>query len=139
MLAAWFTGGTIKRAGFEDVLAAIQDPERFIIINTLSASEQDCLISNTTPIDREEHVVNEMLSQYEKVERKIILYGKNSTDTSVDKKYRQLLSLGIGQVYVYYGGLFEWLLLQDIFGEREFPTTRKVVDILKYRGPGKTI
>jgi hypothetical protein len=139
MLAAWFTGGTVKRAGFEDVLAAIQDPQRFIIINTLSASEQDCLISNTMPIDREEQVVNEMLSQYEKVERKIILYGKNSTDTSVDKKYRQLLTLGISEVYVYYGGLFEWMLLQDIFGEREFPTTRKVVDILKYRGAGRTI
>jgi hypothetical protein len=134
MFAGLFTGGTVKRAGFEDVLAATKDSQRFIIINTLSASEQDCLIANTLAADREETVINEMLTQYEKVERKIIVYGKNSTDTSVDKKYRQLLSLGLGEVFVYYGGLFEWVLLQDIYGEREFPTTRKVVDLLKYRG-----
>ena len=134
MLAALFTGGTVKRAGFEDVLAATKDAQRFVLINTLPASEQDCLIANTLLADREETVINEMLTQYEKVERKIIVYGKNSTDTTVDKKYRQLLSLGLGEVFVYYGGLFEWMLLQDIYGEREFPTTRKVVDLLKYRG-----
>jgi len=134
MLAALFTGGTVKRAGFEDVLAATKDAQRFVLINTLPASEQDCLIANTLLADREETVINEMLTQYEKVERKIIVYGKNSTDTTVDKKYRQLLSLGLGEVFVYYGGLFEWVLLQDIYGEREFPTTRKVSDLLKYRG-----
>ena len=133
MLSEWFTWKPIQRVGFDDVIAAIRDPQQGLLMNTLPANEQDCLISNTLSADREETVVNEMLTQYQKVERKIIVYGKNSTDTSVDRKYRQLLSLGIGQVYVYYGGLFEWMLLQDIYGEREFPTTRKVVDILKYR------
>ena len=36
-------------------------------------------------------------------------------------------------VYVYPGGLFEWLLLQDIYGEDNFPTTLKELDILKYK------
>jgi hypothetical protein len=134
MFVEWFIAKPVQRVGFDDVVAAIRDASRVWLINTLPAGEQDCLISNTLPADREETVVNEMLTQYQKDERKIIVYGKNSTDTSVDRKYRQLVSLGIGQVFVYYGGLFEWMLLQDIYGEREFPTTRKVVDILKYRG-----
>jgi hypothetical protein len=36
-------------------------------------------------------------------------------------------------VYVYTGGLFEWLMLQDIYGEKEFPTSKKELDILKYK------
>jgi len=40
-------------------------------------------------------------------------------------------------VYMYCGGMFEWLLLQDIYGANEFPTTARQMDILKYR-PAKT-
>jgi len=29
--------------------------------------------------------------------------------------------------------LFEWLLLQDIYGSEEFPTTSHELDILKYK------
>jgi len=35
---------------------------------------------------------------------------------------------------VYPGGLFEWLLLQDIYGEDNFPTTKKEMDILRFKG-----
>jgi hypothetical protein len=40
-------------------------------------------------------------------------------------------------IYLYVGGLFEWMLLQDIYGKEEFPTTTKVLDILRYK-PVKT-
>ena len=43
------------------------------------------------------------------------------------------MSLGFYNVYLYNGGLFEWLLLQDIYGFDEFPTTKKELDILKYK------
>ena len=43
------------------------------------------------------------------------------------------MSLGFINVYMYSGGLFEWLLLQDIYGDEEFPTTKKDIDILKYK------
>ena len=43
------------------------------------------------------------------------------------------MSLGLTEVYVYPGGLFEWLLLQDIYGDDSFPTTKKELDILKYK------
>jgi hypothetical protein len=29
--------------------------------------------------------------------------------------------------------MFEWLLLQDIYGAAEFPTTKKELDLLKYK------
>ncbi len=58
----------------------------------------------------------------------------NSSDDSVVKKYNQLYKLGFKNVYIYIGGLFEWLLLQDIYGEEEFPTTNKILDILQYKG-----
>jgi len=53
------------------------------------------------------------------------------------KKYRQLVDLGFSNVYIYTGGLFEWLLLQDIYGSTEFPTTTKELDILKFKGTSK--
>ena len=63
----------------------------------------------------------------------IIIYGKNSNDEKIYKKYQQLLTLGFYNVYIYMGGMFEWLLLQDIYGSTEFPTTSKELDILKYK------
>lgn len=128
----WFRKPTTQ-IGFDDVLFAIRHPDQFVIINTLPQFDQTCLIQNTLSASEEETVINEMLTQYEKVVRKIVLYGKNATDASVEKKRSQLNGLSIGDVYVYSGGLFEWMLLQDIYGEREFPTTQKIADILKYK------
>ena len=48
-------------------------------------------------------------------------------------KYKQLLSLGFTNVSIYIGGMFEWLLLQEIYGEAPFPTTCHELDLLKYK------
>ena len=40
-------------------------------------------------------------------------------------------------MFVYTGGLFEWLMLQDIYGETEFPTSKKELDILRFKPPNK--
>ena len=53
----------------------------------------------------------------------IIIYGKNSIDITAENKYNQIKSLGFINVLLYSGGLFEWLLLQDIYGKDEFSTT----------------
>ena len=68
--------------------------------------------------------------------RVVIIYGKNCLDNTVIKKHKQLRTLGFPEVYIYLGGLFEWLLLQDIYGIENFPTTKKTLDIYKYR-PGR--
>jgi len=61
----------------------------------------------------------------------------NSSDDTCINKYDQLVKLGFYNVYVYAGGLFEWLLLQDIYGSDLFPTTNDKVDFLKYKGRKK--
>ena len=129
---------TYKKISFEDLQYALQRIETFIIINTLPAIEQDCLIKNTISYQMEEKCINDLLNKYEFKSLKFIVYGKNAVDESVEIKYKQLVSLGFTEIYIYSGGLFEWMLLQDIYGIEEFPTTRKVLDILKYK-PSRTL
>ncbi len=52
---------------------------------------------------------------------------------TVYDKYDQLVKLGFVNLYIYPGGLFEWLCLQDIYSEECFPTNKKELDILKYK------
>ena len=112
---------------------AIKHSGRFLIINTLTSVEQDCLIRNTLVYELEEKTINDLLNSYDLLNKKIIIYGKNANDESTEKKYKQLLGLGFSEVYIYRGGMFEWMLLQDIYGESEFPTTKRVIDILMFK------
>ena len=125
----------IKRVGFEDILTAIHSPDNsYLIINTLPLHQQFCLIHKTTPAQLEESAVNDILNNTSAISKSILIYGRNGSDDTVEKKYRQLVGLGLVDVYVYSGGLFEWLLLQDIYGEDMFPTMgSKVDDLLRYR------
>lgn len=133
MFSEWFQSSINSRANFEFILRALKDPDKFILINTLPISEQTCLIKNTIPYDSEEKIINGLLDNYGYKDKTFIIYGKNCSDETVEKKHRQLVGLGITNVFTYYGGLFEWILLQDIYGACEFPTTSKILDILRYK------
>ena len=122
---------TMKKINYEDMQTVVKNPEVYLIINTLSPSEQKCLIANTTFAEEEEIIINRYLKENKNI--RIIVYGKNCNDDSIQKKYQQLLSLGFYNIFVYTGGIFEWLLLQDIYGKELFPTTKKEVDLLKYK------
>jgi rhodanese-related sulfurtransferase len=127
----WFFKKQIEKISFEDVQKALID-SRFYLINTLDIHEQDCLIKSTICANDEEKTINDMLENINVPDRKIIVYGKNTNDNKVDLKVEQLLLLGINELYIYPGGLFEWMLLQDIYGDEMFPTTIKVLDMLKF-------
>lgn len=122
---------SIKLINFEDMQFCIKD-ENTLIINTLDENKQKCLISGTLDINKEIQILNSQLNKDRAV--KIVIYGMNSSDNSVVKKYEQLIGLGFYNVYIYRGGLFEWLLLQDIYGKENFKTTSRELDILKYKG-----
>jgi hypothetical protein len=122
---------SIQKINFEDVQTAYKNPEVYLLINTISEIDQVCLIPNTIGILQEEMLINKYIRANKSV--KIIIYGRNSNDETIYKKYNQLFGLGFTNVYVYIGGLFEWLLLQDIYGTDEFPTTTIQRDILKYK------
>jgi hypothetical protein len=112
---------------------ATKNPEVYLIINTLSSTEQQCLIKSTVSLEQEEAIINKYIKENKGI--KIIVYGKNSHDELVHKKYQQLASLGFQNVYAYMGGIFEWLLLQDIYGHEIFPTSKKELDLLRYKPP----
>ena len=122
---------SIRKINCEDMQKACKNINNYIIINTLDASMQKCLILNTTKIENEEQVINSIIKKTRN--RNIIVYGRNCNDEKVYKKYEQLVGLGFTNVYVYVGGMFEWLLLQDIYGTELFPTTANEIDILKYK------
>lgn len=125
---------SIKYVNFEDIQLICKNQKySTILINTLLLNQQNCLIKTTVPAIQEENIINQFIQQ-KQLTNYIIIYGKNNNeDESIIKKYKQLKNLGFTNIFIYKGGLFEWLLLQDIFGEEEFPTTTKENDILKYK------
>ena len=120
--------------GYEEVQRYQKDPNT-IIINTLPADKQGCLIAGTLSAQQEEQSINALLRS--KKTGSILVYGENSSDLSSGRKHRQLRALGFPNVIEYRGGLFEWLLLQEVYGDADFQTTSPQIDILKY-GPRRT-
>ena len=123
---------TTKKVNFEDIQHLIKNKRNYLLINTLNHNEQDCLIHKTLPISDEEKIINHCLTENKEIN--IIVYDKNANAPNLMKKYDQLISLGLYNVYIYPGGLFEWLCLQDIYGFEDFPTTKEERDILKFKG-----
>lgn len=138
-----FTSPQIIYVGFEDIQLALTSvtngTSKVFIINTLPQSQQDCLIAGTMPAEKEESTINKIIDDYDTNHCHIYIYGANSTDNTAMTKAQQLSKLGFKKIYIYTGGLFEWLLLQDIYGDQEFKTVggtiggTDVIDILKYK------
>ena len=122
---------SMQKINFEDIQTVIKQHETYLLIYTLPENEQSCLIQHTLPCEQEETIINKYVKYNPNI--KIIIYGKHCNDDKTFTKYNQLLSLGFFNAYIYVGGLFEWLLLQDIYGFELFPTTSVVRDFLKYK------
>lgn len=125
----------VPKVSYEDiqmiVYRNIHVPQTTLLINTLAPSLQHCLIKTTVDIRFEETVINNCLMRSPNV--MIIVYGKNSTDITILHKYEQLLKLGFTNVHIYTGGIFEWMLLHEIYGKDLFKITQYEIDILRYR------
>lgn len=125
------TTSLIKKINFEDMQRVIEKDD-VLLINTLDINNQKCLIKNTILPEKEVKLLNNYIKTNKNY--KIVIYGMNSCDNTLNTKCEQLNQLGFINIYVYPGGLFEWLLLQDIYGEELFPTTSTEIDHLKYKG-----
>lgn len=126
-----------KKIGFEDLLQYMKNKNnnkesKIILINTLNMSEQEYLILHTISCHTEETLINGILKKLEEINYTIIIYGKHALDETTKIKYKQLNNLGFQCVYIYYGGLFEWSLLQEVYSAENFPTTMKCRDLLYY-------
>ena len=130
---------SLSKINYEDInyLLNTNSPNQFILLNTLNIYNQHCIINDTLQYEEEEAVLNSTLLENKSM--LIIIYGMNYSDESIYIKYNQLLKLGFANVYIYPGGMFEWLCLQDIYGDEMFKTTSKELDILKYKPLNKFI
>ena len=112
----------LERATFDDLTNA-----SYLIINVLNDTEQDVLIQGTVPCTEEVVQVEKAIQE----KRVIIIYGRNNHDDKVWIKHAQLKKLG-GKAKVYVGGLFEWILLQELYGNERFPLTSYKFDPYQY-------
>lgn len=136
---------SIKKVNFEDIQNILSNEfnhsshsnhsniQKTLLINTLDNTNesQSCIIPKTLHFTEEETIMNNYLKNNKDVS--IVIYGKNANDTTVYAKYNQLIELGFTNVYIYQGGMFEWMLLQDIYSSEHFKTTSKELDILKFK------
>lgn len=120
---------SVQKISFEDIIY-LTKYKKCYLLNTLPADQQGCLLCDTLSVASEVEVINKARNIPDIY---LIIYGKNVHDESIYRKYTQLLGLGFLNVFIYPGGMFEWLCLQDIYGKEEFPTTSDELDILQYK------
>lgn len=118
------------KINFERLQRCVDDADT-LIIHTMSVDRQHCLIKGTLTAGDEVAELNKALDALGSA-KPIVVYGANACDATIVAKYNQLVQLGFSNVMVYPGGMFEWLLLQDIYGSEPFPTSGRGGDILDY-------
>lgn len=108
-----------------------------VLIHTMKIEDEQYLISKTLTASQEEDKINLWIAEHN-FEQHIILYGYSHVDmTDLIQKKQKLRAYGFTNVFIYLGGMFEWLLLRDVYGEIEFPVTgltkkSDFIDIMKY-------
>lgn len=102
-----------KEDGIPLILGTLTSEEEEAVINGILEDGEEGMNENT------QHTEDGMLVDLNDV--LIVVYGQGSGDESVLKKVKLLRSLGFGNTFCYLGGMMEWLLLRDIYGEIEFP------------------
>ena len=120
------------KINYEVIQSAISNKQGdYLLINGRPENEQNCLIKTTVKAKCEEELINRLVKKNKR--QNIILYGRNCNDDKLIKKYNQLSSMGFKNLFVYIGGIFEWLCLQDIYGKDNFATDGEETELLKYK------
>lgn len=138
--------GNTPVVGFEDVQTQIKEIKRncstAILISTLPVCTEgptQNYIEGTLSPEKEEETINKLLEKETDLgDFTVFIYGQNASDNSVWKKAGQLRTLGFENTFVYLGGMFEWCLLNDIYGAVEFQIKSvdlKKLDPLFYKPP----
>lgn len=113
---------------FKQLQVKLEKRVDFILLNTLPIQEQQYLIKGTINAVSENDFINGLIKQEKSKE--IVIYGRDHYDMKVIEKYNKLKKFGFTNVYIYFGGLFEWSLLQEIYGHSNFPTDGNINDPL---------
>ena len=137
MISWLFKSTKYKYVSFENVSSIIKnyDGNTMLLINTMKIDDQIILIKNTILAINEEQIISTILDNNNLTYYTIIIYGKNNLDTTVYSKYDQLANLGFTNIYIYGAGIFEWLLLRDIYGKELFILNSNdvIINMLDYK------
>ena len=83
---------SVPKVGFEDIMdTVLKNKHAYMLLNTLSPTDQDCLIVDTVSAHAEESIMNQLVSTNKA--HYIIVYGRNANDPSLVKKYEQLTKI----------------------------------------------
>lgn len=112
---------SLAKVTYEYVKETAITNSNVMLISTLRKDKEQYSIIRTVLIDNEEACINQLMSKSQ-YGMTIVIYGENMYDPTVITKYNQLKKIGFTNCYIYFGGLFEWILLQDVYGCEMFPT-----------------
>lgn len=101
----------------------IEFGERVYLITVMERDESDKVIKGTIPFKEEEITMNSIIKQNKMDTVTVIVYGKDACDERIYKKAKQMMELGFKRVRIYIGGMFEWNLLVELYGDENFPTS----------------
>lgn len=124
------------RVNFEAVPTASADGLLLTTLGSSPGADPECAIAGTVPECQEAGRIKDVLSSSPDIP--IVIYGSNSVDVAPFEKWRNLTQRGFTNVTVYTGGLFEWLLLREVYGAEVFPVTNPQNDLLRFKGTGKS-
>lgn len=136
-------GNTQSTAAFGDRLSlvgpnTITNPSTpLLLLAAPSVDTQPWRIHGTLSADEEERQINRLVERGSKngeAPKHVVYYGLNSTDTSPETQARKLANHGL-EASVYRGGLFEWVLLREAFGD----TVYRLSNIGNGNGESETI
>ena len=112
---------SLAKVTYEYVKEIVTNQSPVFLLCTLKRDKERFAIVRTIGIDNEEDCINQLINKRQ-YNTTIVIYGENMYDPTVISKYKQLKQIGFINCYIYFGGLFEWFLLQDVYGCEMFPT-----------------
>ena len=86
----------------------------YVLVSTLADDRQHCLIPGTLPSHDEVARITAIIKEKRQRDMIVHIYGENYADNKIMIQYKKLVSIGFKNVYIYPGGMFEWLCLQEI-------------------------
>lgn len=109
---------------FDDMKLAVD--RGYIICHIMDETDETILIKNTLSVKDEIKKINDLIKQ-SKFDETIVLYGRNYTDLEkIVQRFQHLISFGFTRVFIYVGGLYEWVLMQNLYGDKLFPTNNSI-------------
>ena len=123
----------IKEIGVTDFIKLIRT-DRVLLFNGLKKQYHSCVIPGTIPYSDMRKVIKNMSVEHIPVVY-CANYSCNASHKFAEKKLGHLET-----VYIYSGGVFEWLLLQKKYGKKKYPTSGDCdIENMKHREKIKKI